>query len=334
MKSVIDMRPVVSRIEATVSSHRLDAPGAYQRWLWQNQANDRKLGLNEYGCADAANILYTIGRFPSASGEREAFANTLQELQNPATGMFSEVTHQPIHCTAHCVAALELFDVRPRHLLHGLSQLKSREALCAFLEKLNWAEHPWPHSHLGAGLYAALVLAGEVDSEWQDWYFEWFWNEADPETGLWRKNCIPAASGELFPHLAGSFHYLFNHEYARRPLRYPDRMVETCLKIIAADDKHLSRGAEFADIDWAYCLNRSLRQCGHRYAECRDALHVFATRYCAMLSAIDCAKDENWNDLHKLFGATCALAELQSALPGLICTEKPLRLVLDRRPFI
>jgi hypothetical protein len=28
------------------------------------------------------------------------------------------------------------------------------------------------------------------------------------------------------------------------------------------------------------------------------------------------------------------VAELQQALPGLIRTERPLRLVLDRRPFI
>jgi len=334
MNPVIDIRPLVERIEATVRSHRLDTPGAYQRWLWQNPANDRKLGVNEYGCADAANILYTIGCFPSHPGDREAFVNTLQDLQDPATGMFSEATHQPIHCTAHCIAALELFDARPRHKLHDLTPLKSCGALHAFLEKLHWAEHPWPHSHLGAGLYAALVLADEVDAAWQDSYFEWLWNEADPATGLWRKNCIPSAPGELFPHLAGSFHYLFNHEYARRPLRYPGRMVDTCLKIIATDDRYLSRGAEFADIDWVYCLNRSLRQSGHRPAESLDALHAFATKYCAMLSAIDTAKDENWNDLHKLFGATCALAELQSALPGLIRTERPLRLVLDRRPFI
>lgn len=38
--------------------------------------------------------------------------------------------------------------------------------------------------------------------------------------------------------------------------------------------------------------------------------------------------------LHMLFGSVCALAELQTALPGKIITEKPLRLVLDRRPFV
>jgi hypothetical protein len=52
------------------------------------------------------------------------------------------------------------------------------------------------------------------------------------------------------------------------------------------------------------------------------------------MMSIDYEKDDAFNDLHMLFGASCALAELQSALPGKIITEKPLRLVLDRRPFI
>jgi hypothetical protein len=52
------------------------------------------------------------------------------------------------------------------------------------------------------------------------------------------------------------------------------------------------------------------------------------------LQGLDKAKNDGWNDLHQLFGALCALAELQTALPGQIRTNKPLRLVLDRRPFI
>jgi hypothetical protein len=52
------------------------------------------------------------------------------------------------------------------------------------------------------------------------------------------------------------------------------------------------------------------------------------------MNGIDYENDEEFNDLHMLFGAVCCLAELQMALPGKILTSKPLRLVLDRRPFI
>ena len=62
---MLDIRDLVNRIEETVQNHNLpDRPGVYVRWLWQNKSANRELGPNEYGCADAANILYTIGKFP------------------------------------------------------------------------------------------------------------------------------------------------------------------------------------------------------------------------------------------------------------------------------
>ena len=53
-----------------------------------------------------------------------------------------------------------------------------------------------------------------------------------------------------------------------------------------------------------------------------------------VLMSLDETTHEGFNDLHMLFGTMCALAELQSAFPGRFLTDKPLKLVLDRRPFI
>jgi hypothetical protein len=39
-----------------------------------------------------------------------------------------------------------------------------------------------------------------------------------------------------------------------------------------------------------------------------------------------------FEDLHALNGTMSA--ELQQAVPGLLRTERPLKLILDRRPFI
>ena len=90
----------------------------------------------------------------------------------------------------------------------------------------------------------------------------------------------------------------------------------------------------FAEIDWVYCLNRASRQTPHRFEEGRDALHAMAETYTAFLLGLDPAEHGPMSDLHSLFGAICAVAELQQALPGMITTARPLRLVLDRRPFI
>ena len=52
----VDITSVVAHIRETVQSHRL-ATGSYARWLWQDKKNSRNLGEDEYGCADAMNIL-------------------------------------------------------------------------------------------------------------------------------------------------------------------------------------------------------------------------------------------------------------------------------------
>jgi hypothetical protein len=343
-----NIQPFIDAIDSILATHSLGQPGAYRRWNWSNGASPRDLGLNPYGCADAANLRYTIGRFPAEPAERAAWVQVLQGLQDPASGLFHEGTHHDIHCTAHCTAALELFEARPAHPLAALAPLREPAAMQAMLASLAWAKDPWNASHRGAGLYAALVLAGEVDLAWEDAYFAWLAAEIDLVTGLWRRGCVdfitlnlPGKAGQgsrpqnsLFPHLAGSFHYLFNHQYARRPIPHPEALVDICLEISGADPFPLGQTVGFAEIDWVYCLGRGVRQSGHRCKEAQATLADFAAQYIPYLLGLDPTRDEGLNDLHALFGAACCLAELQAALPGQLRSARPLRLVLDRRPFI
>ena len=330
-----DLRHFIHTVETNVDAHNLGLPGAYRRW---SHAAADDPGLNPYGCADAANLLYTTGRFPTDPQERQSWIGALQGLQDAESGLFREPTHHPIHTTAHCIAALELFDARPRYPLTDLGSYHRTHELSAFLDTLDWRSNPWKESHRGAGLYVALVLTGAVNLEWEERYFTWLWEETDPQTGLIGKGRIhPLAVFDqptLFPYLAGTFHYLFNLQYARRPLRYPEKLIDTCLDLYHSRSYPLGEQVSFAEIDWVYCLNRAVRQCGHRFAEAHQALQDFAARYVPFLLAIDPDQDTDFDDLHLLFGALCCLAELQQALPGLIRTQHPLRLVLDRRPFI
>jgi hypothetical protein len=332
-----DLRELIHRIEMGVERHSLGETGHYARWLTGDGNSSREAALNPYGCADAANILYTIGRFPRDPDERRRWVETLQGLQDRKTGLFREGTHHPLHTSAHCIAALELFDAGPVHPLSDLAHLRDPGAMESFLDGLDWKGDPWNESHKGAGLFAALVLTDEVSREWQDRYLAWVDAETDPHTGLLRKGCVPPRPRDpsaWFGHLAGTFHYLFNLEYARRPLRHPDALVDTCLAIYERGSFPIGTKVWFAEIDWVYCLTRSLRQSGHRFREARAALLAFADEYLRFLNPLDLEADEGGRDLHRLFGAVCALAELQGALPGVLRTERPLRLVLDRRPFI
>lgn len=336
---MIDVRGFIEIVRKVLATHNLGAEGEYRRWLFQNKDGTRNLGLNEYGCADAANILYMIGELPGDTNKRTSWINVLQAFQKQDTGMFAEGTHDRIHTTAYCTAALDLFDVKPIYPVKELFPLKEKENLESFLEGLDWTNNPWGESLKGSGIFASLVLSGAVTSEWQDWYFDWLWRETDPETGLLRKGCI-YENGELkgaplFNHMAGTFHYFFNVEYARRALRYPEQMVDTCLKIFN-EKLHppVACSIGFAEADWIYTINHSSRQCGHRVKECQQAITSIALSLAEFLSTIDPDTHDQLNDLHRLIGTVCALAEMQAAVPGLIKTEVPLRPVLDRRPFV
>lgn len=342
----IDLRELVRRIKSTVDSHLLDAEGKYARWLWQNEKGDRRLGINEYGCADAANILYTINEFYCTPETRAARVKELAALQDRETGLFYEETHNPIHTTAHCAAALRLFGERPTYPLKELHQYLDKAKLYELLDGLDWKGDPWPQSHQGAGVYAALVNAGEDTYEFQKNYFKWFYENADPVTGFWKKGYADKApysqtrsidgQASVFNYMAGGFHYLFNHEYAKMPLRYPDKVVDSCIRMYTEQGlpDNFMKWVNFIEVDWLYCLNRALRQTAHRYDEAKALIRDFGEKYTEYLYSLDYKSHDGFNDLHSLFGATCALAELQTALPGEVITERPLCLVLDCRPFI
>lgn len=349
--NAIDIRPLINEIAKCVQKHELKEKGAYCRWLWEEgdrggSGAKRALGRNEYGCADAANILYTINDFYCDEETRRARIFHLRDMQDEKTGMYYESSHDPIHTTAHCLAALQLFDEKPLYKVTGLHKYYNKNELYALLEGLDWKTTPWQQSHLGAGVYAALVNADEITKEFSDHYFSWLYENADEVHGFWKKGFSDLApcskqrvlegKASLFNCMAGGFHFIFNHEYANVPLRYPERIIDSCIKMYTENGlpNAFAEKCNFIEVDWLYCMTRAGRQTPHRYEERQKLVADFAQRLCSNMLALNHETDESFNDLHMLFGTCCALAELQSALPGKIITEKPLRLVLDRRPFI
>ncbi len=347
----VDIRPLIMEIAKCVRRHELPQTGTYCRWLWAggiwgDGGAPRDLGNNPYGCADAANILYTINESDCDGETRQARIRELRNLQDAGTGLFRESSHDPMHTTAHCLGALRLFDEKPLYTLSALHRYFDKTELYALLDGLDWQRDPWPQSHIGAGVYAALVNAGEVTEEFSGNYFDWLWENSDETTGFWIRNAAASAPcsdrrrvngrASLYTYMAAGFHYAFNLEYAGIPLRYPESVIDTCIRLFNENGlpDYFMKKCNFIEMDWLYCLTRAGRQTGHRRRERTALIERFAEEYCAALAGLDFEKDESFNDLHMLFGACCTLAELQSALPGKIVTEKPLRLVLDVRPFI
>lgn len=329
MTATINANATVKKITETVRTHSL-GNGNYTRYTLEGEKKN-----NEYGCADAANILYTVGEFERDEAKRKAALNALRAFQDPETGLFDEGTHHPIHCTAHCTAALELFDAAPLYPFNALKKYSSVKELYALLDSLEWVNNPWPAAHAGAGIYAAFVLTGEADEKWSDAYFDYLESNADPETGIGKRGAVKAGAKPVNHHLNGWFHYLFNFSFARRPFPYAERLIDECIKMYDEGIMPPSFGQSvgFQEIDWVYALNRAASQTGYRFAEAKDRLRKFAHGYFEFIQSVP-VTNKSWDDLHMLFGLSCAVAELQLALPGEIRTDYPLKNVLDRRPFI
>lgn len=328
-----DIQPFLAKIRRSIAAHQADAPGGYRRKL-----SDSSASADLYGTANAVILLYTLGGLPlQQSDEHRALIAMLQQFQDPRSGLFNGIGHHPLHGTAFAISALELLDSKPLYPLTDLQELKDTSALHEFLDSLNWVREPWAESHRGAGLYAAMVLAGEVDADWEDAYFNWLHEETDPITGLWRKAAMQqAASAPLFHHLASSFHYLFNLNYRHRKMRYPNAWIDTCLQLHNANEIPLKADAlSFVELDVLYTLIVAAEQTDYRSEELQAMTHAICKHLLHSIESLSYGSDNDvFEDLHELCGTTCALALVQSVMPEQIDSDRILLKVLDRRPFI
>lgn len=328
-----DLRPFIRAAEQIVHRHRLEKPGEYARWITQDKNNSRDLTSTPYGCANAVNILYTIGALPSSPAERQAMTQVLQGFQQEDSGLFTNPGNYATHTTAFVSGALYLLGARPLYQAKAFRQYIEKEALFRFMDDIDWAHSPWLGAHLGAGIYASMLLTGTAGDAWEDLYFQWLDAHADAATGLWKAGALEGAP--TFHYLASTFHYVFNYEYARRALPYPQALLDTCIQAYRSGACiDFAREVGWADIDFAYLLARVQRRAGTRFEETRQILTEIADGLISQLLRMDPATSETLNDLNTLFAIVCALAVLQDALPGYIRTSVPLKLVLDARPFL
>lgn len=333
---IMNINQIIYKARKVIEKHALEQPGQYTRWLWQNENKRRQLGNNEYGVADAANMLYMFGDFQMDAQKRAGFAETLKNFQKPDSGMFVEATHNTIHTTAHCAAAIELFDEKPLYIPKDIEQYLDIEKLCDFLKNLDWEGNPWTESHKGAGVYSAFFNCRMAGAQWRKAFVQFLTDNCDKEYGMSMAGSIQTGKSPLERHLFGWFHYMFCLESANAAIPMPDKLIDSCIDLYknGGFSGNFCEEISFRQVDWVFAINRASRQTPHRFTETKELLRDFAKKYLDFLHALDENTHDGFNDLHLLFGAMCAVAELQLALPGEVESEFPLKSVLDRRPFI
>lgn len=331
----IFLDPILEKAKLAIAAHKLPLPGQYARY---RVLPGREVLLNAYGCADAANLLYTINEMPTDSATQTAMIQTLQAFQNPQTGLFSEgeavkFPHVPFHTTAHCLGALELFDAQPLAPVRDFKRYEDPAAVAPFLNSLDW--NAGRSAHYAAGLFSTLFLTKKMTLEWQNAFFDCLDSNVDRKYGVSRAGAVDAQLIPRWHHMGDWFHLLFCYFACHRPFPFADRVVDYCLDLYARNDfpDSFGKGQRFLDIDWAFTIHRSALQSGHRLPEVRAQLLDFAQKFTAYLLASP-LDEPQWDDMHLMFGSICGLAELQIALPGELISTRPLRQILERRPFI
>lgn len=299
--------------------------GAYARTAGGGQ-------VHLYGTADMACIFYTLDLLPRDEPKRAEWIGILQSLQDPASGYLAArpADHSVLHNTAFALGALNLLGALPRHPLSFAREVSWPEKLVAFLDGLDWRTRVYRDSHDGAGLASAVALVpGTVGPEWFEAYFAYTDGKFDPANGM--MGVGKPACGDT-DQVGGTFHYAFLYEHFRRPIPCPEARTEAILRLQLPSGNWRDDNPWWLTMDAMYLLDRDQRRTDHRRPEVRAAMAR------ALAAAVSRLKSEDTLRVmtpHTLTAVVSLLAVAQQFFGGEeICSPQPLRLVLDRRPFI
>jgi hypothetical protein len=288
-----------------------------------------------YGVSDMACSLYTIGALHPSAKERSEWAAAFALFQNPSTGWFLEKdpkTLSPQHNTAFALGAMQLLDLdSPVPVVMEAQYADIR----SYLNSLNWRTGVYQESHKGAGIGSIYALVPALHST--KWFAEYFATcDAlfDPNNGMMGKE--KASTGDI-DQIGGTFHYSFLYQYFNRHMPYPEKRIDAILGLQRPDGYWSGENHLWMTLDAIYLMTRSLRYAPHRYDDvCTSVRRIMKVLQQDVYSAEGRKKAFSANGgVHSLTAATNIAAEAQQFLGSKeVITDWPLKLVLDRRPFI
>jgi hypothetical protein len=288
-----------------------------------------------YGTCDMACVMYTLGRLNPTEQQRSEWVAAIQSFQREDTGYLVEKaapTHGPMHNTAFALAALQLFDATAKSPLKFAEEMRDPRA---YLRTLNWETRVYPDSHFGAGIGAIHALSPALNSsKWFADYFAACDELFDPNNGMMG---LKKPAGGDFDQIGGTFHYSFIYTLFNRRMPFPEKRIDSILSLQRPDGYWDSSNRTWLTLDAIYLLTRTLRYCPHR----ADEIHASVRRAMDSMMVDMYSAEGRKNSFSArvpVHSATCAVsiaAEVQQFLGAdKVITEWPLRLVLDRRPFI
>lgn len=287
-----------------------------------------------YGVSDMACILYTLGELRPNEQQRNEWRAAFQLFQQPDTGWLLEKspTHTPLHNTAFALAAMQLMDLSPEHPVKMTGEHADARA---FLATLDWRNAVYSDSHKGAGIGSVYALVPELNQPaWFRDYFAFCDAQFDPQNGMMGQGKPPGGDSDQ---IGGTFHYHFLYEHFNRPMPFPERRIDAVIGLQREDGYWHPTNRLWLTLDAIYLMTRTLRYSPHRFDDVRQVVRRVMEVMMREVYSPDARQAALAGKLpvHSLTAALSIAAEAQRFLGSReITTERPLKLVLDRRPFI
>jgi hypothetical protein len=242
-----------------------------------------------YASCFATMIFHYLGRLQDfeLDGCKE-WAKYITAYQDEKTGLFigpeivpeelnnrkHDWEHVTMHLTAHVLPALHLLGGRPTYPLSFAQRFVDISYLQSWLDARDWKEAWWEGNNLlFIGQFLIFLRDFEGITRAQDainLYFDWLDQQVDPQTGLWGSNGYCSN----FKAMCGGYHQLLVYYFEQRPVRYPERLVDTVLALQHWDGGFCPTGGGGAceDVDAIDILVNMYKQANYRRSEIRQAL--------------------------------------------------------------
>ena len=242
-----------------------------------------------YASCYAAMALYYAGQLQVLSqAERTAWCEYINSWQDPETGYFlgpelstkefafpgHDYAYVRLHLLIHVLPAIEILGGRPLSPMKFARQFIDLDFLKIWLTGRDWRQ-AWLEGNKLLCLGQLLVYLRDkehlVDAQRAlDYYFDWLDARVDSATGLWGTN----GYCDTYTALYGAAHQLIVYYACGRPVKFPNKIVDTVLSLQQNDGSFSPTpgGGACEDVDAILTLVELVKQTGYRVGDVRLAL--------------------------------------------------------------
>lgn len=242
-----------------------------------------------YASVFAVMIFHYTGELDKLSDEeKQGWAEYLNSFQDPESGIYrapeifeSEIQggghdeeHLSLHFLAHVLPALDLLGAQPKHPISFAHKFTNLNYLSEWLSRRNWNE-AWLEGNNLLFVGQTLVYLKKNNHSGAEASLEylmgWLDSEVDPKTGLWGTNGFC----DKYKAIYGGYHQLLLYYYLKRPVCYPENLIDTTLSIQHIDGGYSrwNGGGTCQDVDAIDILVNLYKLTDYKRKEIRQSLY-------------------------------------------------------------